>query len=484
MERPPVNSGVQLGQVLAGKYKVDKILGTGGMGYVVACHHIQLNQKVALKFLHPSMLENPEIVGRFLREAQAAVQIKSEHVVRVSDVGTLDDGSPYMVMEYLEGTDLKEVLESQGPLPIATAVDYVLQACEALAEAHLAGTVHRDLKPNNLFLAKKPDGRPSVKVLDFGISKIGSTTPGVSNLTSTSATLGTPFYMAPEQLTSTRSVDVRADIWALGIVLYELISGATPFTGETLAELCIRIVQEQPHPLPEVNAAVPSGLWEVISRCLRKDREGRYANVAEVAFALAPYGTASAQLSLDTISRIIPLVAQTSPAVHAAAFLQAAVDNRHEPVAARTQTGTTDHVAWDRTSAAAGAKSHRPVLWVLGTLVVAAVGVVGWVLGSRPSVTAVGSGAPTAQERMTSTFPQDQATIALPAVTPVTTASAKAAPIASAIDAREVPVADGAKTALPSPRAADIKAQKRQGAIVRPGRAVAPNSEDLIDDRR
>ncbi|MGH7270161.1 MAG: serine/threonine protein kinase, partial [Polyangiaceae bacterium] len=198
--------GVQAGDVLAGKYRVEQVLGVGGMGVVVAAHHLQLDEKVALKFLLPHALTNAEAMARFEREARAAVKIKSEHVARVSDVGKLENGSPYMVMEYLEGTDLAGWLEKRGALSIEEAVEFVLQACEAIAEAHALGIVHRDLKPANLFCVRRADGRLSIKVLDFGISKV--TKGGIQDvsMTRTTAIMGSPLYMSPEQMQSSKQV--------------------------------------------------------------------------------------------------------------------------------------------------------------------------------------------------------------------------------------------------------------------------------------
>src|SRR5579863_6621840 len=231
---PPMSSPeiapVQEGEILDGKYRVDRVLGVGGMGIVVAATHVALNQRVAIKFLLPAAVGNPQIIERFAREARAAVQIQSEHVARVTDVGTLPTGSPYMVMEFLEGSDLAAAIERGGAMPVAQAVGFVLQACEAIAEAHALGIVHRDLKPANLFLARRAGRDPMVKVLDFGISK---TKDAAAGLTQTSSVMGSPYYMAPEQMMSSKDVDVRSDIWALGIILYELLSGKAPFQGDT-----------------------------------------------------------------------------------------------------------------------------------------------------------------------------------------------------------------------------------------------------------
>jgi serine/threonine-protein kinase len=236
------------GRVLAGKYRVERVLGQGGMGVVVAAHHIQLDERVAIKFLLPDAVANAEVVGRFVREARAAVRIKSEHVARVSDVGTLEGGEPYMVMEYLEGSDLAAWLLQRGALPVEQAVEFLLQASEAIAEAHALGIVHRDLKPANLFVVRRADGLWSVKVLDFGISKVTALDASGpdANFTRTSAVMGSPLYMPPEQMAASRNVDARADIWALGVILYELLSGHAPFAGETLPEVCMKIAIEPP----------------------------------------------------------------------------------------------------------------------------------------------------------------------------------------------------------------------------------------------
>ena len=204
------------GEVLLGKYVVEKVLGMGGMGVVVAAHHLQLDERVALKFLLPDAAANPQVVARFLREARAAAKIKSEHVTRVFDVGTMENGSPFLVMEYLDGQDLAALIASSGPCAPDVAVDYVLQACEAIAEAHAAGVVHRDLKPHNLFLSRRADGSPCVKVLDFGISK--ATASPAAAMTSTAAMMGSPLYMSPEQRADARDVAPRSDVWALGII--------------------------------------------------------------------------------------------------------------------------------------------------------------------------------------------------------------------------------------------------------------------------
>jgi serine/threonine-protein kinase len=294
--------------VVAGKFRVERILGEGGMGVVLAAKHLQLGQPVAIKMLLPHALRNPELVARFEQEARATVRIQSEHVVKVLDVGQ-EQGSPYMVMEYLEGQDLAATLKRRGPLPLGDAVTYVLQACEALAEAHKQGIVHRDLKPANLFLTARADGSPLIKVLDFGISKatLSSGLGPVGGLTMDSSVMGSPNYMSPEQLKNSKDVDQRADVWSLGLVLYELLAGAVAFQADTLAELHVAILQSFPGSLASKRPDLPPGVEAIILQCLQKDRNFRYANVGELAVALAGFAPAAAQVSVERITRLLGL---------------------------------------------------------------------------------------------------------------------------------------------------------------------------------
>jgi len=282
---------VSPGDVLAGKYRVDRVLGSGGMGVVVAATHVELGQKVALKFLLPAALENEEAAARFIREARAAVKIESEHVARVVDVGRLESGAPYMVMEYLHGHDLSDHPKGKD-LPIETAVDFVLQACEAMAVAHTNGIIHRDLKPANLFLTTRPDGSPNVKVLDFGISKglSGASDDMLSqSLTATRTVVGSPYYMSPEQVRDAKRVDERTDIWSLGMILYELIAGEPAFQAETLPGMCAAIAADAPPPLSTRRNDVPPALEALVMRCLEKDPGKRFQTIPELAAALEPF---------------------------------------------------------------------------------------------------------------------------------------------------------------------------------------------------
>jgi serine/threonine-protein kinase len=292
---------IKPGDVLAGKYRVERILGSGGMGMVVAAHHLQLDERVALKFLLPSAISSMEVVARFMREARAAFKVKSEHVARVTDVAQLENGSPYIVMEYLEGGDLAEWLVQRGGMPVEQAVDFVLQACEALAEAHARGIVHRDLKPANLFCVQRADGQLSIKILDFGISKITSEAGSQHQMTKTNGIVGSPLYMSPEHMKSSRNVDARTDIWSLGVILFELIAGRPPFEAETVPELVLKVAAEPPFSLRRFVPGAPADLEAVVARALAKDRDKRYQNVAELAQALLPFGPAHGQTSVARI---------------------------------------------------------------------------------------------------------------------------------------------------------------------------------------
>ncbi len=291
------------GTTLGGKYLVDRVLGVGGMGVVVAATHVQLDQRVAIKFLLPEALANPEVVARFSREARAAAKIRGEHVARVIDVGSFDDGTPFMVMEYLEGHDLAKELELKGPLSFTDLARYVLETCEALAEAHAAKIVHRDLKPSNLFLAEQPDKQAIIKVLDFGISKLED--KPTAGLTKTSALMGTAFYMSPEQLTTPKDVDHRSDIWALGVIIYELLTGKQPFAGETVPEIIASILQSQREPIASLRPDVPAGLVALVDRCLAFKASERCASVAELAAAIAPFAAPEDRRSVAAIARVL-----------------------------------------------------------------------------------------------------------------------------------------------------------------------------------
>ena len=300
-------AGPEVGDLLAGKYRVERKIGQGGMGVVVVARHVELDERVAVKFLLPKALEDNEAVMRFSREARASVKIKSEHVVRTLDVGKLDNGAPYMVMEYLEGADLGARLEQSGRLPIKQAVDFVLQTCHALADAHAIGIIHRDIKPSNLFVVRKSDGTEAVKVLDFGISKVTGSAAGSLDvgMTSTRTLMGSPSYMSPEQLTAARDAGVHTDIWALGITLHEFLAGHPPFAGPNMPVLCTRIMQQAAPRLSATRPDVPDELQSVVDKCLEKEPAKRYPNVAELAVALVPFASSRGRRTADAAQRVL-----------------------------------------------------------------------------------------------------------------------------------------------------------------------------------
>jgi eukaryotic-like serine/threonine-protein kinase len=300
----PLPVGVSPGDILAGKYRIDHVLGVGGMGVVVAAHHLHLDARVAIKLLLPESAANADTVARFAREGRAAVRIRSEHVARVLDTGTLDGGARFMVMEFLDGVDLAAWLDQHGAPAVDRAVELLLQACEAIAEAHSLGIVHRDLKPANLFCVKRADGSESIKVLDFGISKVTGPAGVDFGVTKTTTVLGSPLYMSPEQMQSTRDVDARTDIWSLGVILFELLTLKVPFPGATLPELILKVATAAAPRLRDLRPDAPAGLEAVLETCLKKRREDRFESIGDLAEALAPYAPERSRISVERISSI------------------------------------------------------------------------------------------------------------------------------------------------------------------------------------
>jgi serine/threonine-protein kinase len=284
-----------MGELIAGKYRVLSLIGEGGMGTVLAAHHELLNVPVAVKLVSPALVRHRPALDRFLREAQAVARLKSEHVARVMDVGTLEGGEPYLVMELLDGEDLERRLQRAGPMAIANAVDCILQALEAMAHAHAVGIVHRDLKPANLFATSTPDGREIIKVLDFGIAKLSDESTGARTgaLTDDHSTLGSPSYMAPEQVRASRVVDHRADIWALGTILYELLTGRVAFGGQSVGEIFGTVLHKEAPRLRALRPDASTELETIIARCLEREPRHRFDDVSQLADAVAPFGSGS-----------------------------------------------------------------------------------------------------------------------------------------------------------------------------------------------
>ena len=322
------------GETLAGKYRIERVLGRGGMGIVMAARHLDLDERVAIKFL---LNDHSDLSAeRFLREARAAAKVKGEHVCRVFDFGRLETGEPYIVMDYLEGQDLARKLEREGPQPAAKVVGWVIEACDALAVAHSMGIVHRDLKPANVFLAERADGSTCAKILDFGISKLAR----AETMTGPAMTMGSPVYMSPEQMESARDVDGRSDVWSLGVLMYELIAGKPPFIGESMVQLSVLVRERREEPLEIVVPGVPEGLARVVTGCLEKKPEDRYATVADLAAALAPYAP-------DDVAALVARLARRRTSEPAMPLARTSPDvERPTPVPLdRTETSQAMHLA-------------------------------------------------------------------------------------------------------------------------------------------
>jgi len=457
---------VREGDILASKYRVAKVLGVGGMGVVVAAEHLELGQKVALKFLLKDAATNDDLVTRFLREARASVRLKGAHVAKTLDVGRLENGSPYIVMEFLEGHDLHtEIRSKEQRLAIEDAASYIVQAAEGLAEAHSLGIVHRDLKPGNLFLTRGVDGRPLVKVLDFGISKTLDKSFGVDglSLTRTEMLLGSPLYMSPEQMRSSKNVDERSDLWGLGVIAFELLTGRVPFEADSILELCFKVAQESAPNAKEVRPDLPDELCAAVAKCLEKDPGDRFANVGELARAFEPFalprdrGTAERALDVLGTGKRPP---QRSPSLTseisqtaAAAVASPASDPPAAPVPALAQStpSSPDPVApaaWGTTQAQTASKSRKGVVALAAAVVVIAA-VAGSLVASRTGRTegaAAGSAGVTpmglvgpAPGATADTQPSARSSVAEPVASPRVTADAGAEAVAVVASAAAAP---------------------------------------------
>jgi serine/threonine-protein kinase len=288
---------------VADKYRVVRELGVGGMSVVMAAEHLALGKQVALKLLKPDLAKLPDAAKRFVQEARAGSKIPGEHVARVSDAGELPDGRPYMVMEYLEGKDLGRYVKKGVRFPVQEAIDYVVQAAEALARAHAAGVIHRDVKPSNLFLTRRDDGTALIKVLDFGISKVIEDSKESLQLTKTNAVMGSALYMSLEQMYSAKSVDHRTDIYALGVSLYELLTGTHPYTADSFSQLCVKVSLDPPEPLRKHRPDVPQELADVIARAYARNAPDRWQTVGRFVAALEPFAAPETRALIDSIRR-------------------------------------------------------------------------------------------------------------------------------------------------------------------------------------
>jgi len=462
--------GLAEGDVVAGKYRLGHVLGRGGMGVVIAARHLQLDAPVALKFMIAGSWGSDSTDSkRFLLEAKAVARLRGEHVARIMDLGELETGSPYLVMEYLEGCDLSSLIRKSGCPPVDVATEYLVQTCEALEEAHTAGIVHRDIKPSNLFLTRRPNGTPCIKVLDFGISKQlrSEIESGALDLTSTLAVLGSPLYMSPEQLRAARDVDARADVWSLGVTAYELLCGVAPFAAASMPDLCFRIAQDTPASLRQRRPELPEGLESVVLRCLQKNRDDRYPSARALADALAPFAARSG-------GRTTPTVAPPDPAPRPADVAASEVARTEvAPVATlRPESKTGDVAASWGATAPESRNAPRPPprvrtgAWVLAAAVVGAGVASTWLaIHARPH-------APVEAAAMIAAPPAPPATIETlvnraPSETPSHAADPPAPPAV-------LPAVVATASSRPPPASAALARTVAKGAPTAPGSATLP----------
>jgi len=375
---------VAVGDVLNGKYRIDGVLGEGGVGIVYCAQHLELDEKVALKFLRPESLGDRGIVARFAREAKAALSIKSEYVARVMDVGTVEaTGVPFIVMEYLEGQDFSATLRLHGVFSTQDVSEYVLQVCEALAIAHAKGIVHRDIKPENIFLTTTQHGRSIkvAKVLDFGISKAALTGSFLKEipLVRTGHLMGTPLYMSPEQVRAASQVDARTDIWSLGLVMYEILTGTTAFNASSLTELCAAILEREAPPVRSLRPEVPEGLAVAVERCLKKDPAQRFQNVGALAMALLPFAPKRARICAERAVSVLREAGIAEPELKVHSTMPPPTDEAINVAASLSQqiriASATSLPAVQASAAPSG--SRRPVVAIaIGGVVAVALGVV------------------------------------------------------------------------------------------------------------
>lgn len=346
--------------MIAGKYQVERVIGAGAMGVVVAAMHVDLGQRVAIKLLTSTSVDHSE---RFAREARALVRLRSAHAARVLDVGRVPDGPHYIVMEFLEGFDLDHVLDVEGPLDLRRAASYVVQACEAVAEAHSLGIVHRDLKPGNLFLANGVGGETVLKVLDYGIAK-AIQPDGNGSLTQTSSLMGSPTYMSPEQMHSAKNVLPQNDVWALGVVLQELLTGRLPFEGDSFPALCLAVVHDEPRSPLLDRPDLPPAILDVISRCLEKNPADRYANAGELATALETLASPESSFVAER-ARLLTAAGVSRGTLASFADSPAArrfLDSPSVMASRPPSIGQPPSRAFDAFGATSGSRSSRPSL--------------------------------------------------------------------------------------------------------------------------
>lgn len=342
------------GAVWANKYRIEKLLGRGGMGSVFSALHEELGKRVAIKVLHSA---HPDAAARLIREARTTARLGGAHVPQIFDLGRLPGGAPYIVMEHLIGEDLAQVL-ARGPVSPSEAVRYVLQVCAILGPVHAAGVVHRDLKPANLFLVAGQPGPPVLKVLDFGVSKGGfqEDLAEATSLTSTGMLVGSPMYMSPEQVRADKDIDARSDVWSLGVILYELVTGERPFHGATMSALAISIATDRLSPPSVLRPLVPPGLDAAVLRCLEKDSAARFQSVVALSQAIAPFAepadTGSHVVSVRRLSSPARIAAVAVAAVAVLAWAAFWIGGRSSPYGVSTPAAASSRAAATSDSAA------------------------------------------------------------------------------------------------------------------------------------
>jgi serine/threonine-protein kinase len=441
------------GDVIQGKYRVERHLGTGGMGVVVAARHVQLGSTVAIKLLFAEgCTAQAQFAERFAREARVAVRLRSERSARVLDVDSLPDGTPFIVMEYLVGKDLGAVLDERGALPEAEAVGYVLQACEAVAEAHALGIIHRDIKPDNLFLTESADGSPLVKVLDFGVAKWKE--PSVAALTVTAQAMGTPAYMSPEQMRTPRDVDERTDIWSLGMTSYHLLSGALPFQTATVQELCAQVLVGTPRPLRAIRPEVSPEVAAVVMRCLEKRAEDRYASVVELAEAFESATTVSRR------GRVAAVAARARS--NAAAGDEAATEARERPATMRVIAWRPNETRGEVRADATASRTGRTAVWGFtgGVLLAALLTLVVWAQRAHR-----------AEDPSTATAASPPVTMEAPAAPPT---PAEPSGAGTTVPAESLPTASVPPARAPAPRRPPVARPREQAGTDAGATAVVP----------
>jgi serine/threonine-protein kinase len=485
---------VAVGDVVSQKYVVDRVLGVGGVGFVLAARHVGLDGYFALKFLKKRFLHDKAIVERFTREAKAACRIKSEYVARVYDVG-MHGGAPFIVMEHLVGCDLAALLSENGPFGVADATEYLIQACSALAVAHASGIIHRDIKPENLFLVDH-EGVSTIKLLDFGISKVSLAPerpagdwPEEGEPLTGSLICGTPYYMSPEQVRSTATVDARTDVWALGMVLYELLSGTTAFHAESVADICASILDKEPTSLADLRPDLPADLVAIVRHCLEKNPDDRYPSIAELAVALLPFAPpralaiaeASAWIRRAAIRTVgAPVVAEGRISSGSIAALPVKDVRRSAPTTPRElrKTPASQDVAPAAGASAAATPTRRALAAVVVMAATVAIGGYCWMVRAQPSKGGPPSLAVPAAQQTPSRVPvapaiaapEPAGSPAPPASTPVLARSAAPAPVRVTPGARHVPVAPARPSVSVKPLPAPVATEAAAPAPTGPAR--------------